>query len=68
LREEETSSYLTQRVAFRNLAKFPHKQLTVNVREYYWGECFHIHVKKRTPDTLVMPIVSTRKDFEEILT
>lgn len=57
MQEEETSSYLTQRAVFRNLAKFPHKQLTVN-----------IHVKKRTPDTLVMPLVSTRKDFEEILT
>lgn len=68
MQEEETSSYLTQRAVFRNLTKFPHKQLTVNIREYYWNEIFHIHVKKRTPDTLVMPLVSTREDFEEILT
>lgn len=36
----------------RKLAKFPHKQLIVDMREYhYWDEIFHVHAKKRTPET-----------------
>lgn len=61
--QTKTWFHLTQRAVLRNLAKFPHKQLIVNMIEYYWDEIFHIHAKKCTPEILVMRMFPTRKVY-----